>query len=178
MKKILIALTVFVGVMHAQVVLGTEVSISKANGDVTASYMGVSASQGYTDVMKAVTVIGGYEFDQVRLLGYYSIENYSGSGASKSYGAEVDYLIKSNDKTDLLIGLELGKGELDASGLDFGFRDTGFKVGVITDLGEALGLEVGVKYKFRKFDSINNGGVNIEADEKQVGIYLGIDFSL
>ena len=178
MKKIIFALAVFALGLHAEVILGTDVSYSKANGDVTATYLGSSATEDYTDNLAALTVKAGYQFEAVRVLGYYSLEDYKESERSKSYGVEVDYLIPSDAKTDFLVGLTVGKGELEGEGLDLGFKDIGMKVGLLTELNESLALEAGVQYKYRSFDDVVISGVTVEGDEKQLGVYLGLNFTL
>ena len=178
MKKILLALLVFAAMAHAEVILGTDVSYSKANGEVTASYMGSTATADYTDNLAALTFKAGYEFDTVRVLGYYSLEDYKESEESKSYGIEVDYLIPGDDKTYFLVGLVVGKGELAAAGLNLGFKDIGMKFALLTELNESLGLEAGIQYKYRSFDDIVISGVTIEGDERQLGVYLGLNFTL
>ena len=59
MKKIILALMVLASVMYAEVILGTDVSYSKASGEVVASYMGSTAEEHYTDNMAALTVKAG-----------------------------------------------------------------------------------------------------------------------
>ena len=178
MKKIILALLVFALGLHAEVILGTDVSYSKVNGEVKASYLGNTATEDYTDKIKALTIKAGYQFDAVRLLGYYSFEDYKESEGSKSYGAEVAYIIPGDASADFLVGLGFGKGELEADGMDLGFKDISMKLGVQKELNETLAFEAGVQYKYRSFDDIVISGVNIEGDERQLGVYLGLNFSL
>ena len=178
MKKIIIMLVALATLASAEVILGTDVSYNNAKGEVTASYMGQSTEEEYTDKMTALTLKGGYAWEQVRVLGYYSFEDYKESDKSKSYGVEAALLIPNDEKTDLLIGLLLGKGELEADGLDAEFIDYGAKLGMVAKLNDTLGLEVGVQYKYRKFDEMDYQGVELGGDEKLLGVYLGLNFSL
>ena len=178
MKKIIIMLMALATLASAEVILGADASYSTASGEVKASYLGTTASDDYTDKMKALTLKAGYQFEQVRAIGYYSLEDYKESEGSKSYGLEVALLIPSDDKTDLLLGLGLGKGELEAEGLDAEFRDITAKAGLETDINESLAFEVGVQYKYRSFDDMVINGVLLEGDERQLGVYVGLNFML
>ena len=180
MKKIILALMVFAGIASADgFVVGSELTYGKVDSDLTASLGGASASVSGDTKSIGVAVKGGYEFDAVRVLGTITSEKYKddmvvdNEGNAVSYGVEVDYMIDN-----LFIGGMLATGSKDFDGTDIDFDDVGVRVGGVFDIGNDANLEVGVQYKDRRYDSYTLSGITLDLDEKIVGVFVGVSFSL
>ena len=178
MKKIIVLLTTLVALASAGVFTGAELSQSYVKGTATATSSTASASEDFTDRLTMGTLKAGYQFDKARLSAYYTLERYKESGKSKSYGVEADYMYDIGNSSNILAGGFIGKGTMDADGLNLKFKDVGVKCGIITDVNEAINLEAGVKINRRVFDDITFNGALVGGDETQIGFYIGIGFML
>lgn len=187
MKKILILVAMAVVVFANGPVVGAEASYVKSSIGATASYMGASASDDYKTNTKGLIIKAGYEFSEVMVAGYYLKDTYSegplGDKNAGSFGVEAIYITPLEIDTNFFMGGNIGKGSLEIAANDFGlsdvdFTDIGVRAGVQKELNDTASLEAGVKIVKRIFDDLNVGGVKLEMDETQVGLFVGIKFNL
>ena len=180
MKKIILALMVFAGIASADgFVVGTELTYGKVDSDLTASVGGSSIEVSGDTKSIGFALKGGYEFDAVRVLGTITSEKYkddmvvTNEGSAVSYGVEVDYMIDN-----LFICGMLATGSKDFDGTDIDFNDVGARVGGVFNVGENTNIEAGIQYKKRSYDSYTLSGINLDLDDKIVGVFIGLSFSL
>ena len=180
MKKIIIALMVFAGIASADgFVVGTELTYGKVDSDITLSVPGTSASVSSDTKSVGFAIKGGYQVENIRLMGVLTSEKYSddvvvlGEGNAVSIGAELDYMVEN-----VFIGVTLATGTKDFNAVDIDFTDVGLRVGAAIDINPDINLEGGVQYKKRSYDSYNYSGVDIGLDEKIIGIFIGLNFNL
>ena len=171
MKKIIVALTALVALASADgLVAGLELGYGKVDASLTAT-PGGSASADTNTV--AVTAKGGYQIDNIKLMGYVTSEKYSddmivaGEGRLLSYGVEADYML---DKA--FVGLAIGQGNKDF-GVDVGFKDVAVRGGMLMD-----NVELGVQLKKRTYDSYDIGVAVLDMDDTIVSVFIGIGFNL
>ena len=179
MKKLLAAFMALAAVANAGAIVGANVSYSNVDSELTASAGGVSESYTVDTKSKGLTLKAGYEYEEVRVLGYVSSEYYSddvvvyNEGNAITIGAEADYLID-----DLYVGAFIGSGYKDFYGTDIDFIDVGLKIGGTHELSEGLDIEAGVEFKKRSYDNYNYSGTNLDLDEKLIGVFIGLNFNL
>ena len=161
------------------VVVGGEMLYGKVSSDLTASIPGYSESYSADTKTIGFAVKGGYQFDSIRVLGVVTSEKYkddmivANEGSLVSIGAEVDYIIDN-----MFIGAVAAKGSKDFDGTDIDFTDFGARIGGVFELGTDANLEAGVQYKVRSYDSYNYSGVNLDLDDKILGVFVGVSFNL
>ena len=133
MKKIIIALMVFVGIASAEVITGVEVGTGKA---YSSSHARVN-----TGVLKV-----GTENEASRLFLFIGADHYNNNeGSCKFYGIEFD---KKFD--DFYVGFELAFGKKNMKSYVDSVRDAGFKIGH-TWYSEGSSIDAGVKFKDRLY---------------------------
>jgi hypothetical protein len=180
MIKVIMSLLVAASAVLADgFVVGGDFSYSRVGSELTLSIPGYSES--YSDSTKTTgfTARGGYQFDAVRVMGFVTSEKYSddvvvyNEGNAASVGVEVGYMLDG-----AFIGVLAAKGSKDFDGTDIDFTDYGVRVGATVELGTDANLEAGVQYKIRGYDSYNYSGVDIDLDEKVLGVFVGVSFNL
>ncbi len=185
MKKVILAIVLAIATMaHAGMVGDTSIAYGKV--EATASVNGESASMN-TSVTSLRTDLG-YDFGNIRTLGYIQMDKYSDEvisdteGNAISYGIEVDYVHAVNTETSVFIGGLIGKGynDLGSQGDAVGvgsadFSDTAVRGGIIYDIGN-IDIKAGLEYKKRDYDTVVVGGYAIELDEAIQSVFVGIDY--
>ena len=185
MKKVILAIVLVIATM-AQAGMVGDTSIAYGKVKAEASVAGYSASMN-TNVTSIRTDLG-YDFGNIRTLGYIQMDKYSDDvisdteGNAISYGIEVDYVHAVNSETSVFIGGLIGKGykDLGSQGDSVGvgsadFRDTAVRGGIIYDIGK-IDIKAGLEYKKRDYDTIVVGGYTVELDEAIQSVFIGIDY--
>lgn len=180
MKKLIMAIMFSVSALMADgVVVGGEILYGKISSDLTASVPGYSESYSADTKTIAFAAKAGYQFDAVRVMGVLTSEKYKddmmvdNEGGLVSLGVEADYLIDN-----IFIGAVAAKGQKDFDGTDIDFVDYGARVGGIFELGTDANLEAGVQYKVRSYDNYNYMGVDLDLEDKIIGVFVGVSFNL
>lgn len=173
MKKVIVALMALVALVSADgIVAGVELGYGKVNSDLTVT-PGGSISQDTKTL--AVTVKGGVQVDELKLMGYLTSEKYSddmvvfNEGNLISYGLEANYALTK----EVFVGLSIGQGYKDFDGIDIDFKDIAIKGGMTVDM-----FEVGLQLKKRTYDSYNLSGFQLDMDDTIVGVFVGLSFNL
>lgn len=180
MKKLIVALMAMAAVASADgFVVGTELNYGKVDSELTASSGGVSASASDDTKTIGFAVKGGYQFDDIRVLGTITSEKYKdelitvNEGNAVALGVEVDYMIN-----DLFVGAIIAKGSKDFDGTDIDFTDIGIRGGISASINSNSNIEAGLYYKKRGYDSYTESGVTLDLDDKIIGLFVGLSFSL
>lgn len=153
--------------------------VSTPNHDISLNHKSVTAR------LKA-----GYQMDYFRGLVYIQKDRYTedvlleGEGDAKTYGVEVDFLIGAGKRIDLFIGATYGKGEKDMGyygellrydKLDF--TDRSIKGGVIFPF-KSWQFETGLECKYRDYEKVTDGTYSITPEERIIGVFVGVNFSI
>lgn len=207
MKKIILATALLlmsssVMAIESQVFLGVDGAVSKADykegldGTITRNSDGLSISNISESGDESDTTFGikaGVVLDKKhRLYGYYTKPEYDGG----TDNAEVEiitfnyeYLFETeSDKLSPYFGGHIGQGELEYSGLSDKGLVYGIQAGILYDITENIGFEVGVSYSWSdvKVESSSVSGpigdytltdvsVYVEAENISRG-YVGLNF--
>ena len=174
-------MAVFATIASAEVVGNTSLGF----GSVKA----IGSVDGYKDSMttqvKSLKTNIGYDFGNIRALGYVQLDKYSDEvisdteGNAISYGLEAEYIHAVNQATNVFINGLIGRGykDLGSDGDSVGisnadFNDKAVSVGLLHNIGE-IDLRAGLEYKKRNYDTLLVNGYSIKLDEVLKTVFIG-----
>lgn len=169
MKKIVLAAMLTSGLMAADSGVYVGVDLGKTKFDLTASAMGVSATE--KDDGGSQTLKVGYYLDKnSRASAFFHNVNTDG-GTTRSYGVGYDYLIGDNAFKPF-VGAIVGYGsaKVDDTNINLAGLIYGAQAGLNYALNENFSVEAGYRYMKSKMDdtiTVLGVDVKLEADPVQ-----------